>query len=255
VVPSEPAARDVAGAGADASSIVVIPHGSDHLPAPDHGSAGALLDSLGVEGNFLLSVGTLEPRKNLGRLVEAYGRARPRLPGAWPLVVVGPGGWGPTPTFRTGTAPGTGQGAGEAPAGGVVASGPVDEGTLAALYERARLVAYVPLTEGFGFPPVEAMRQGTPVVASPMPSLGGGGLVVDPEDVDAIAAGLVDVASDEGLRADLVARGIQRTRDLTWMASARGHVALWESVSRLRPHQSGSASRGRHRTRSRSRSR
>ena len=137
VVPSEAAARDVADAGGDPDSIVVIPHGSDHLPAPDRASAAALLGDLGVDGEFLLSVGTLEPRKNLARLIEAYGRARPRLPGPWPLLVVGPAGWGGSP-------PGvSGEGDGVA---GVVPTGPVDDGTLAGLYARARLLAYVPLT-------------------------------------------------------------------------------------------------------------
>ena len=110
------------------------------------------------------------------------------------------------------------------------ATGPVDDGTLAGLYERARLLAYVPLVEGFGFPPVEAMRQGIPVVASAMPSLGGAGLTVDPHSVEDIAAGLVRAATDEGLRATLVAGGIERTAPLTWAQSARAHVALWESL-------------------------
>jgi glycosyltransferase involved in cell wall biosynthesis len=76
VVPSETGADIVTAAGADAASVVVIPHGCDHLPPPDHGSAAALLDTLQVSGDFLLSVGTLEPRKNLARLIAAYGRAR-----------------------------------------------------------------------------------------------------------------------------------------------------------------------------------
>jgi glycosyltransferase involved in cell wall biosynthesis len=220
VVPSESTGREVVEAGAGAGSVVVIPHGSDHLPAADGAAAERVLESVGVDGEFLLSVGTIEPRKNLGRLIEAYGRARSRLPEPWPLVVVGPAGWGESPPF----------GVGSEPVAGVVATGPVDDGTLAGLYERARLLAYVPLREGFGFPPVEAMRQGLPVVASPMPSLGGAGLVVDPEQVDDIAEGLVRAATDETLRAVLVAGGRERTGPLTWAESARRHIALWESL-------------------------
>ncbi len=221
VVPSEQTAGAVADAGVDGGSIVVIPHGADHLPEPDREAARRLLERLGVQGDFLLSVGTQEPRKNLARLLDAYGRALPRLPARWPLVVVGPSGWGERAT--------AGPGAG--PSAGVLAAGAVDDATLAGLYQRARLLAYVPLTEGFGFPPVEAMRQGVPVVASAMPSLGGAALVVDPGDVEALADGLVRVATDEGLRADLVARGTERTAGLTWEASARAHVALWDSLS------------------------
>ena len=221
VTPSESVAADVTHAGADAASIVVIPHGTDHLPVPDTGAAAALLERLGVAGDFLLSVGTLEPRKNLARLVEAYGRARGRFPVPWPLVVVGPMGWGESPAFA----------AGVASTPGVVAAGPVDDGTLAGLYVRARLLAYVPLTEGFGFPPVEAMRQNIPVVSSPLPSLGGAGLVVDPENVEHIADALVRAAADEALRSELVTRGAARAAVLTWKASARRHVALWTSVA------------------------
>jgi len=219
VVPSDAVGRDLAEAGVDDSSIVVIPHGADHLPAADTPSVTRLLERHGVDGEFLLSVGTLEPRKNLARLVEAYGRARPKLPEPWPLVVVGPTGWRTPQTFATGGA--------EA---GVVAVGPVDDATLAGLYARARLLAYVPLTEGFGFPPVEAMRQGVPVVTSALPSVGGAGLVVDPRDVEAIADGLVRAATDDAARAALVATGTKRSADLTWTTSARAHLALWESL-------------------------
>jgi glycosyltransferase involved in cell wall biosynthesis len=215
VVPSEPVAADLGGAGFDRASVKVIPHGVDHLPGPDDESADRLLERLEVKGEFLLSVGTVEPRKNLARLAAAYSRARELLPEPCPLVVVGPTGWG---------------GDFGSPAGLVVA-GPVDDGTLAALYRRARLLVYVPLTEGFGFPPVEAMHLGTPVVASPMPSVGDGARVVDPEDVDDMATALVEVATDEQARAALVARGRQHTRDLTWKASARAHLALWASLS------------------------
>jgi glycosyltransferase involved in cell wall biosynthesis len=221
VVPSESVAADVVSAGAAVSSIVVIPHGADHLPAPDTRATAGLLERLGVEGDFLLSVGTLEPRKNLGRLIEAYSRARPHLPAPWPLVVVGPSGWGENPPF----------GAGERPVDGVVPAGSVENGTLAGLYERARLLAYVPLREGFGLPPLEAMRQGIPVVTSPIPSVGSAGLVVDPEDIDDIASGLVRAATDDDLRTELVALGAARAVDLTWKASARAHVALWNSIA------------------------
>jgi glycosyltransferase involved in cell wall biosynthesis len=220
VVPSEAVARDLTAAGVDARSVVVIPHGSDHLPGPDHGAATALLDRLGVGGPFLLSVGTLEPRKNLRRLIEAYRRARDRVPDLGPLLVVGPTGWGTTAGSTSGDA-----------VAGVTPAGPVDDGTLAALYERARLLAYVPLSEGFGLPPVEAMRLGLPVVSSPLPSLGGAGLVVDPRDVEDITGGLVRAATDDTARAALVADGLARTAELSWTTSARAHVALWRSLA------------------------
>jgi glycosyltransferase involved in cell wall biosynthesis len=80
-------------------------------------------------------------------------------------------------------------------------------------------------------PVVEAMACGAPVVASPVPSAGGAGLRVDPLDVDAIAAALVSAATDEGLRAELIAAGSARAAVLTWERAARAHVALWAAMA------------------------
>lgn len=219
VVPADTVRDEVLAAGAPAAAVRVLPWGCDHLPPPDDAAADALLARLGVHGEFVLSVGTLEPRKNLRRLAEAYASVRRDLPEPWPLVVVGPSGWGADPDGDWGGVP------------GLVAAGPVDSPVLAALYRRARLLAYVPLREGFGLPPVEAMRSGTPVVASPMPSTAGAALEVDPRDVEAIADGIRRVATDDELRADLSASGRARASTCTWLESARAHAGLWESLA------------------------
>ena len=109
---------------------------------------------------------------------------------------------------------------------------------LAELYRRARAFAYVPLTEGYGLPPLEAMRVGTPaVVSDEVPSVHDLGFadpaparVVDAFDVDDIAAGLVAVLTDEAVRADLTERGSRYAQERTWVAAAREHVALWRSL-------------------------
>ncbi|HET6810364.1 MAG TPA: glycosyltransferase family 1 protein [Acidimicrobiales bacterium] len=212
VTPSEEAAASLRKEGA--ARVEVVPEGCDHLPPPDQGGADRLLTALGVAGPFLLSVGTQEPRKNLSRVVEAYGRARTRLPEPWPLVVVGPPGWGPDLP----------------PSPGVVRAGRVDAAVLAALYGRARCLVYVPLVEGFGLPPVEGMAHGAPVVASPMPSTGGAALEVDPVDVAAVAEAIVAAAADEEVRRGLVAAGAERAARLTWEACARRHLELWRSL-------------------------
>jgi glycosyltransferase involved in cell wall biosynthesis len=211
IVPSSTVADDLLAAGAPATRVEVVEEGCDHLLPPDDTGASALLGRLGVDGPFLLTVSTVEPRKNLSRLLAAYAVARPRLPGPWPLVVVGPQGWGPA----------------LAPGPGVVLAGSAAGGVLTSLYRRARVVAYVPLREGFGLPVAEALSCGTPVVASPVPSAGGATLEVDPFDVDAIADALVTAATDEGRRAELAAAGAARAATLTWDRAARRHVELW----------------------------
>lgn len=215
LVPSATVADDLVAAGAPANRVEVVEEGCDHLAEPDDAAATALLARLGVTGDFLLTASTLEPRKNLARLMAAYEVARARLPERWPLVVAGPDGWGPATR----------------PVEGVVLAGHLTGGTLTALYRRARLVAYVPLREGFGLPVVEAMSCGTPVVASAVPSAGGATLEVDPFDVDAIATALVTAGTDGGRRAELIAAGRARTAGLTWAATADRHVELWAAMA------------------------
>lgn len=220
IVPARPAADAVVAAGGRHGRVVVIEEGCDHLPPADLEGAQAILDRVGVREGFLLSVSTLQPRKNLRRLLEAYGMARPDLPEPWPLVVVGVHGWGDALP------------AGQVPHG-VLLAGEVRGAALAGLYRKARCLAFVPLAEGFGLPPVEAMRECTPVVSSNVvPSVTGtaSALEVDPLDVRAIASALVLASSDERVRAQLVTAGLERTRDLTWEAAARGHVDVWRDM-------------------------
>jgi glycosyltransferase involved in cell wall biosynthesis len=214
LVPSRPTADDLVAGGVPAARVEVVEEGCDHLPAPDHEAATALLRARGVGHGYLLAVSTLEPRKNLTRLLEAFRLARPHLPEPWPLVVVGPEGWGD----RLVAPP------------GVVLTGPVPAAVLAALYAGARAVAYVPLLEGFGLPAVEAMLACVPVVASPVPSTGGAAIEVDPFDVPAIAHALVAAATDDAVRAERVTAGLLRAEELTWAAAARRHVELWSGL-------------------------
>ena len=225
VVPSRLVAADLVAFGADEGRITVVRGGTDHLAPPDDDATAALLRRVGVRNEYLLTVGTLEPRKNLDRLVRAFHRAHPQLPEPWPLVIVGPTGWG--------------HGARPQESDGVVFTGSVPDAVLSGLYRRARAFAYVPLTEGYGLPPLEAMRMGTPsVVSSEVPSVHDLGepdptpaRIVDPLDVEDIAAGLVAVLTDDTLRENLAARGSSFASARTWQAAAGAHVRLWRRLA------------------------
>jgi len=158
-------------------------------------------------------------------LVAAYSQARSTWPEPWPLVIVGPAGWGPELAGRTASE-------------GVVFAGAVTDAALSGLYARARAFAYVPLTEGYGLPPLEAMRMGTPsVVANEVPSVvdleepgAPPAHIVDPLDVDEMAAALTTVLTDDVVRAELAARGQAHARSRTWRTAAHQHIGLWRSL-------------------------
>jgi glycosyltransferase involved in cell wall biosynthesis len=220
-VSSRVAADELARASAelDPSRIEVIPLGCDHLPPPDLEASRALLRRLGVHGDYLLTVSTIEPRKNLPRLIEAYGRARRQLPEPWPLLVVGPAGWG----------------AEIAAPEGVVIAGRASGAVLSALYASARLMVYVPLVEGFGLPAVEALLAGTPLlVSSAVPSIvehDSPAVVVDALSTEAIASALAELATDDSRLEALARAGPASVAGRTWEATARRHIEWWTEVA------------------------
>jgi alpha-1,3-rhamnosyl/mannosyltransferase len=221
VVPSRAVAHELLQTSVelDPSCIEVIPEGCDHLSTPDRDGARRLLRRLGVPGEYLLTVSTLEPRKNLGRLLEAYRQLRPELPEAWPLLVVGPSGWGPKLV----------------PSDGVVMAGRVNEPVLSALYAGARVAVYVPLAEGFGLPAVEALASGAPLlVSSAVPSIvehDSPAVLVDARSTEEIRRSLGELATDDGRRDELARAGPASVRDRTWAATAERHVAWWAEVA------------------------
>jgi glycosyltransferase involved in cell wall biosynthesis len=226
VVTSKFVAADLLGDGVASDRITIVHGGSDHLVPEDPEQTEALLRRLGVRGEFLLTVSTLEPRKNVDRLLQAYGHIRAGLPEPWPLVIVGPTGWGPGLS-------------GPPDQEGVVFAGAVTDAALTGLYRRARAFAYIPLTEGYGLPPLEAMRTGTPsVIANEVPSVVDldepgppPARIIDPFDVEDIAAGLMSVLTDDVVRADLALRGEAHARSRTWKTAAHQHIGLWKSLA------------------------
>ena len=187
-----------------AEKVRVIPNGVG-APFAAEGEAAA--------GDYVLAVSTLEPRKNLPRLLEGYRRAD--LNGL-PLLVAGAAGWGGVRVE------------GE----GVRWLGEVGDDELARLYRGARAVAYVSLYEGFGLPVLEAFACGAPVVAARNDALeevsGGAAVLVDPLDPDAIAAGLRE-AMDR--REELRPLGLARARAFDWHRVARETVAVYREAA------------------------
>jgi glycosyltransferase involved in cell wall biosynthesis len=226
LVPSAATARDLADMyGLEPDRVTVTPLAAEPPPDPlDLVPARRLLERLGVRGPFLLAVGTLEPRKNLTRLLAAFAEAGVELP-EHHLVVVGPAGWGRALPPRNSRAPVR-----------AVLAGPVDETTLQGLYAIADGLAYPSLYEGFGLPVLEAMAHGTPVLTSDRSSLpevaGDAALLVDPVEVSDIAKGLVELVGDGELRARLATAGPRRAAAFSWPATAAATWAAYQEVLR-----------------------
>jgi glycosyltransferase involved in cell wall biosynthesis len=173
-------------------------------------------------GEYILYVGTIEPRKNLVRLVEAYHRVRKLAP-APKLVLAGARGWKFEGMFERVETLGLKD--------AVVFLGQVPADILPALYNGAVAFAYPSLYEGFGLPPLEAMACGVPVIASDTSSLpevvGDAGVLVDPKDTDALADALAALLNDDERRAELSARGLARARAFSWEKAARKTLEIY----------------------------
>jgi len=222
LAPSRYTADDLVAHGADAARIRVTPLASS-LPTTDLDPADALA-RLRIPEPFVLFVGTLEPRKNLVRLVRAYRRAvdSTGLPHA--LVLAGPSGWGTDDLLHELASSGPGR---------IVRTGRLSLDALDALYRSAAAFAYPSLYEGFGLPVVEAMSRGVPTLAAMASSLpevtGDAALLVDPGDEEAIANGLVRLLTDHALAADLRARGLERSAMFSWATTARATLDAYRT--------------------------
>lgn len=178
----------------------------------------------GLEPGYILAVGTVEPRKNYPRLVEAYRRLRAGPGPVPPLVIAGRVGWayGNALDLLSSTP-------------GVRYLEHVEDGTLASLFRGAGVLACPSLYEGFGFSVLDAMAIGLPVLAGNAGSLpeltGGAALEVDPEDTDAIASGLDRLLTDAALRRDLARRGRARAAQFSWGPAGRALAGLLEEAA------------------------
>lgn len=192
-----------------AESVEVVPPMLDPVfkMAGDHEADTRAAERLGVREPYVLAVASLEPRKNFGRLLDAWSSLG-KTTGANQLVVVAAEGWRQGRVRRrlermTGD-------------GSVVKIGHVPDEVLAGLYRRANTFVFPSLAEGFGLPVVEAMACGAPVVTSRLSSLPEvcreAALLVDPEDTDEIASAIANLLGDRNLRQRLRDHGLERAR-------------------------------------------
>jgi glycosyltransferase involved in cell wall biosynthesis len=220
IVPSASAKADLLrGHRVDEGRVHVIPHGADPFEAPGQAEAERVRARFGIGGPFALFVGGIEPRKNLVALVEAFARADDA--DRWLVIAGGRTSWAPR-----GTEPVRAEVA-ALPLDvrrRVVLTGYVSDEEKRALLAGATLLAYPSRYEGFGFPVLEGFSAGVPVLTSSAASLpevaGDAALLVDPNDLDAIAEGLDRLFGDPGLRERLVAAGRERLGTFSWERAA-----------------------------------
>ena len=175
---------------------------------------------------YVLAVGTIEPRKDFPGLVRAFDAVAGDHPDV-ALIIAGGDGWGSAALA----------GALEASPfrPRIVRTGYLGDVDLAWLLANATVLAYPSLYEGFGFPPLEAMQRGVPVVATSAGAVpevvGAAGLLVTPGDVEALAAAIASVLDDAPLRQDLVTRGRDRAREFSWDRCAAGLIDLYRAAA------------------------
>ncbi len=193
--------------------IVVIHSGAPALAKP----RDAFLEERGIGKNFILFFATLEPRKNMNAVLQAYEMIRARSQENLQLVFAGATGWLESEIKKTWK--------GSAFSKDIIFTGPVSEEEKAALYARTKALLYVSLYEGFGFPPLEAMQLGTPVITSNSSSLPevveNAALMVDPSNAEDIAEAILRITTDNELRNILSERGKKQAAKFSWKDAAQ----------------------------------
>jgi glycosyltransferase involved in cell wall biosynthesis len=228
LVVSEHTRREVIGLlGVAPERVVVTPNAvREHFCPPDPATLAAFRARKGLPERFVLYVGTLEPRKNLTTLLEAYAEVARRQ--TIPLLVGGGKGWLYDAVFQRLEALGLRE--------QVRFVGYLDEEELPLWYAAATVFVFPSIYEGFGMPPLEAMACGTPVVASNTSSLpevvGDAGVTVSPYDPAALAAAISRVLDDADLRQELRERGLRQARAFSWRVTAERTLAAYEAAVR-----------------------
>lgn len=198
------------------------------------GESAGVLSRLGIKDRYVLYVGGLDVRKNVGSLLRAFAVARSALEPEPKLVVVGRPFSEDSRVFpdlrpivkETGLEH------------AVTFTGPVSDEERVILYQSAAAFVFPSLYEGFGLPPLEAMASGVPVIASNRSSIpevvGDGGILVDPEDTAGIASAIRSVLQDDVLARTLRQKGLERSRQFTWEKAARETLDVYRAAVQRR---------------------
>lgn len=207
----------------------VVPPGlsrvTEKASLPDAAAQERLLKRLGVSGLYVLFVGTLEPRKNIARLIAVFQQLPEPLRESYQLVLAGGNGWADNElaeALRRAVAP------------KVIKTGRVSNEVLATLYHRSTLVVYPSLYEGVGYPVLEAYGWGKPVITSNTSSLAeigrGTAVLVDPTDTAALTRALEGTLSDPERLTELAIRSQARAKEFSWATTAQAYLQLLSNL-------------------------
>nr|MBC7244916.1 glycosyltransferase family 4 protein [Chloroflexota bacterium] len=217
---------ELLGVKADRVRVIYAGVGQEFQRVEDEKKLEAVRARYRLPARFVLSLGTLQPRKNFERLVEAYSQVKRETGDEIQLVIAGALGWMYDGIFKKVEALGL--------QGVVHFPGYVADDDLPALYSMADLFVFPSLYEGFGLPPLEAMACGTPVITSNVSSLpevvGDAAWMVDPLDVGALANAMRQMLSEAALRSQMIARGLIQARYFTWSRAAEKLLDVYQAV-------------------------
>jgi len=219
--------------GIEPGRVLVAPGGIDlaDFERPfDEADRQAFRERLGITRPYFAYIGNLEPRKNLPRLIEAYGRLRAKRTDVPDLVLAGPPAWLYEPVYEAIQQSGARE--------HIVLTGFLTHADALLLLREAVACTYVSLYEGFGLPALEAMAAGTPLLTSNVSSLpevtGDTALTIDPYTVESIEAGLAALLDDPDAARERAERALVRARTMTWDAAAGTLAEALHTVHRAR---------------------
>lgn len=197
-----------------------------YKPLPPEDAYHHVKTKFNLVDDYLLFVSTIEPRKNLPGLLQAYRRLRDEYKRDEKLVLVGGNGWLWEEVYETVDRLNLKE--------HVLFLGHVPSEHLVYLYNAARLFVHPAFYEGFGLPPLEAMTCGTPVVVSNTSAfpevVGDAGLMVNPQDLDGLTVALWRALTEEDLRQELIAKGLKRAKLFSWERAARETLEVYQKI-------------------------